>query len=99
MIMSVGGAVAVAGRSGGAADESVSARGAIDALAGLGCRRILTEGGPALLGQLVAAGLLDELCLTISPLLEGGHAARITTPPGPMSPAGPTGLASAVSPA
>jgi riboflavin biosynthesis pyrimidine reductase len=75
-----------------AGDESVSASAAIDALAGLGCRRILTEGGPALLGQLAAAGLLDELCLTISPVLEGGHSARIIAPPGPDASAGPAGL-------
>jgi riboflavin biosynthesis pyrimidine reductase len=51
---------------------------AIGALAGRGLRRILTEGGPRLLGQLVAADLLDELCVTVSPLLAGGDAARIT---------------------
>ena len=51
---------------------------AIRALAGRGLRRILTEGGPRLLGQLVAADLLDELCVTVSPLLAGGDAARIT---------------------
>ena len=33
---------------------------------------VLTEGGPTLLGQLIAGQLLDELCLTISPLLAGG---------------------------
>jgi riboflavin biosynthesis pyrimidine reductase len=32
---------------------------------------VLTEGGPRLLGQLAAAGLLDELFLTISPVLAG----------------------------
>ena len=51
---------------------------AISALARRGLRRILTEGGPRLLGQLVAADLLDELCVTVSPLLAGGDAARIT---------------------
>ena len=35
--------------------------------AGLGLRRLLCEGGPALLGHLIAADLLDELCLTTSP--------------------------------
>ena len=35
------------------------------------------------LGELTAAGLVDELCLTISPVLEGGYsAARVTTAPG-----------------
>jgi len=50
---------------------------ALAALADRGLRRILAEGGPYLLGQLVAAGLLDELCLTVSPLLVGGEAARV----------------------
>jgi len=53
----------------------------IDVLAKRGHRRILVEGGPGLLGQITAAGLLDELCLTFSPLLEGGRAGRILTPP------------------
>ncbi|HEY3263260.1 MAG TPA: pyrimidine reductase family protein [Pseudonocardiaceae bacterium] len=42
-----------------------------------GMRRILTEGGPELFGDLVAADLVDELCLTISPRLVGGTAGRI----------------------
>ncbi|MCZ9343422.1 dihydrofolate reductase family protein, partial [Streptomyces sp. TRM76130] len=45
---------------------------AVAALAALGHRRLLTEGGPRLLGQFVAAGVLDELCLTVSPLLTAG---------------------------
>ena len=36
-----------------------------------GVRALLCEGGPTLLGALVAAGLVDELFLTISPLLTG----------------------------
>ncbi len=43
--------------------------------------RVLTEGGPQFLGLLIDDGLLDELCLTISPLLVGGAAPRITTGP------------------
>ena len=39
--------------------------------------RILAEGGPQLLGQLAADELLDELCLTISPLVASGAASRI----------------------
>ena len=38
---------------------------------------VLTEGGPRLLGQLAAGGLLDELFLTVSPVLAGrGETAR-----------------------
>lgn len=52
---------------------------AVSELRGLGYGSILTEGGPALLGQLAAADLVDELCLTTSPVLAGGSASRITT--------------------
>jgi riboflavin biosynthesis pyrimidine reductase len=38
---------------------------------------ILCEGGPHLFGTLVSAGLVDELCLTLSPLLAGPGAGRI----------------------
>lgn len=47
----------------------------VQALRGLhrrdGVEVVLTEGGPALLGQLVHTGLLDELCLTLSPKMGG----------------------------
>lgn len=36
----------------------------------------LVEGGPSINGQLVG-GLVDELCLTVAPLLAGGRAARV----------------------
>lgn len=39
---------------------------------------VLAEGGPSLNGQLLAAGLLDELCWTISPTLVGGNTPRMT---------------------
>ncbi|MEP6696720.1 MAG: pyrimidine reductase family protein [Pseudonocardiales bacterium] len=38
-------------------------------LAGRGLTRILCEGGPRLFGTLLTADLVDELCLTIAPLL------------------------------
>jgi 5-amino-6-(5-phosphoribosylamino)uracil reductase len=53
----------------------------VRALAGLGHTRLLTEGGPRLLGQLIAAGVLDELCLTVSPMLTAGAAQRIAGGP------------------
>ncbi|WGL53075.1 dihydrofolate reductase family protein [Nocardioides sp. BP30] len=46
-----------------------------------GHRRILCEGGPTLLGGLLAAGLVDELCLTTTPHLVGGSGKRITAGP------------------
>ncbi|MDT3396443.1 pyrimidine reductase family protein [Streptomyces sp. B1866] len=54
----------------------------VAALAGRGLTRLLTEGGPRLLGQFVAAGVLDELCLALAPLVTAGDAARIANGPG-----------------
>ncbi|MFD6321865.1 pyrimidine reductase family protein [Streptomyces sp. NPDC058442] len=54
---------------------------AVRALAERGHTRLLTEGGPRLLGQLVAAGVLDELCLTVAPMLVAGDAQRIAGGP------------------
>ena len=53
----------------------------LEALAARGMRRILTEGGPTLLGAFVEHGMLDELCLTVAPYLVGGLARRIATGP------------------
>lgn len=55
---------------------------AVQELAERGFRRLLTEGGPRMLGQFVAAGVLDELCLTLSPVLTSGDAQRIVGGPG-----------------
>jgi len=60
--------------------DSVTPAAAVDALAARGHRRILVEGGPSLLRQITEAGLLDELCVTFSPVLEGGRAGRILAP-------------------
>lgn len=46
-----------------------------------GLLQVLCEGGPSLFGALIAADLVDELCLSISPLLEGGDGPRIATAP------------------
>ncbi|MEV7425073.1 MULTISPECIES: pyrimidine reductase family protein [unclassified Streptomyces] len=59
---------------------------ALRALAGLGLTRLLAEGGPRLLGQFVAAGVLDEMCLTVSPTLTAGSAQRIAGGPAPAVP-------------
>ncbi|MFB8089679.1 pyrimidine reductase family protein [Streptomyces sp. NPDC055992] len=54
---------------------------AVRELAGRGHRRLLTEGGPRLLGQFVAGDVLDELCLTVAPMLTAGDAQRIAGGP------------------
>ena len=43
----------------------------VAALHAEGYRSILTEGGPHLFGQLLAAGLIEQLFLTLSPALAG----------------------------
>ena len=60
-------------------------------LAARGLRTVLLEGGPALLRQIADAGLLDELCLTFSPVLEGGMAGRILAAPDTSTADGPVG--------
>ncbi len=61
---------------------SVDETALLSALAARGLRRVLTEGGPTLLGSFIERGLLDELCLTIAPYLVGGLSRRIATGPG-----------------
>jgi len=43
----------------------------VSALHSRGLTSIVCEGGPSLASQLVAAGLVDELCVSTSPLLNG----------------------------
>ena len=51
----------------------------LEILAERGLFRVLTEGGPLILGNLINNDLLDELCLTVAPILVGGSAKRIVT--------------------
>jgi riboflavin biosynthesis pyrimidine reductase len=64
-----------------AGERTVDVTAAVAALVGLGYPGILTEGGPMLCGALAADGLLDEMCLTTSPLLTAGAAGRIISGP------------------
>jgi len=52
-------------------DDAVEPRAVIDDLRDRGCREVLHEGGPDLLGTWIGAGAVDELCLTTTPLLVG----------------------------
>jgi riboflavin-specific deaminase-like protein len=60
-----------------AGDKTVDLPHALEQLAERGLRRVLCEGGPHLLGSLASAGLVDELCLTLAPVIAGGTAGRI----------------------
>jgi riboflavin biosynthesis pyrimidine reductase len=64
-----------------AGDRDVDLAAAVAALGERGWGAVLAEGGPSLNGQLATAGLLDELCLTLSPTLAGGGAKRILDGP------------------
>jgi riboflavin-specific deaminase-like protein len=60
-----------------AGQDAVDLRRALQDLNGLGLGRVLCEGGPSLLGALVDAGLVDDLCLSIAPSLGGGTQAGL----------------------
>ena len=58
-------------------DEAVDLPAGLAALAARGLTQVLCEGGPHLFGALTAADAVDELCLTLSPLVAGPGAGRI----------------------
>ncbi|HEX3962858.1 MAG TPA: pyrimidine reductase family protein [Trebonia sp.] len=60
-----------------AGDDSVDLEAALSALADRGLARVLCEGGPRLLSDVIADGLLNELCLTIAPVLAGPGPVRV----------------------
>ena len=60
-----------------AGTEMVDVKAAVDQLADRGLKHVTCEGGPHLFGWLAAAAVLDELCLTLAPLIAGGQAGRI----------------------
>lgn len=63
-------------------ERTVEPHTALAELAARGLRRVLTEGGPNLHSQLATAGLLDELCVTVSPTLAGpGRLGMMSGPP------------------
>lgn len=64
--------------------EKVDEAALLAVLDARGLRRILTEGGPMLLGSLIDRDMLDELCLTIAPYIVGGQARRIAAGPGQL---------------
>lgn len=54
-----------------AGDDVVDLAQALAALRQRGATTVLTEGGPTVLGELIAASLVDELCLTLAPAMGG----------------------------
>lgn len=60
-------------------DQEVDLAVALRLLRDRGLNNVLCEGGPRLLGDVAAAGLLDELALSTSPVVAGGEAGRIVS--------------------
>jgi len=54
----------------------------MDQLAERGWRRVLTEGGPRLFGSFLEAGVVDELCLSVTPRILAGSGPRIAATAG-----------------
>ena len=71
-----------------AGEQRVEPRRALAELGRRGHAVVLCEGGPSLLAEMAAAEVLDELCLTLSPLLAGGASPRILAGPLPGAPVG-----------
>jgi riboflavin biosynthesis pyrimidine reductase len=65
-------------------ETAVDLKAVVADLHARGATRILSEGGPHLFGALTADDLVDEVCLSVSPLLAGAGGGRITQ--GPPSP-------------
>lgn len=61
-----------------AGDTEVDLAAGLDEMARRGLNQVLCEGGPQVLASLTAADLVDELCLTVSPLLTGGEPGRLS---------------------
>jgi riboflavin-specific deaminase-like protein len=64
-----------------AGEHTVDLRAALGELGDRGLRRVDCEGGPQLFGGLLAEDLVDQLCLTVAPLLAGAGADRIVSGP------------------
>jgi len=64
-----------------AGESQVDLALAVTRLGERGFGHVLAEGGPSLNGALAGAGVLDELCLTLAPVLAAGAAKRIVTGP------------------
>lgn len=54
-------------------DDEVDLPRALQELAGRGLEQVVCEGGPALFAAALAAGVVDELDLTVAPALVGGE--------------------------
>ncbi len=58
-------------------DVTIDWPAVLAAFAARGWTKVNCEGGPSLHGELISNGLVDDLCLTIAPVLTAGDAPRI----------------------
>lgn len=64
-----------------AGEQMIDLTAALKELSARGLRRIDCEGGPHLFGELIAEDLVDQLCLTVAPVLAGAGAPRVAEGP------------------
>jgi riboflavin-specific deaminase-like protein len=64
-----------------AGHDGVDPRRLLDHLHRSGYQSVLLEGGPGLNAEMVRAGVLDELCLTLTPRLVAGSGPRVLAGP------------------
>ena len=69
-----------------AGDDEVDPKAVLAELDRRNLRRVDCEGGPTLFGTLIAADLVDELCLSVAPLLTSGDTGRIAAGPAAGTP-------------
>lgn len=62
-------------------DEHIDWVAVLDEFARRGWLHVMCEGGPSLHGELIGLDLVDEVCLTIAPVLAAGEAPRIAHDP------------------
>ena len=65
------------------ADDSLDIADVLADLQGRGVGTVVCEGGPGLVVQLASAGLIDELCLSVSPLIAGSGTGLLAGAPLP----------------
>jgi riboflavin biosynthesis pyrimidine reductase len=65
-----------------AGHDRVDVADALRSMAGVG--HVVCEGGPSLIGQVLAAGCADEICLSFAPRFVAGDSGRLAT--GPTAP-------------
>ena len=58
--------------------DDVSTASIVQTLDARGLHRVLCEGGPGLFGRLLSDDAVDDVCLTISPVVVAGDAGRIS---------------------